>query len=113
MLVSGCIYLEPNPRVVDKPFHDLEDTPSQFSDFVSPPLWQEEIQPYIKKMEADGWWLYDQHPAGGERPPHVVPDTVPTWWMADNFDRSKVKDIPHDPIKHKTILVFRRYGVKD
>jgi hypothetical protein len=111
-LLGACLYLEPQPQVVDQPFHNLQDTPKQFTEEVSPPLWPDEIREYIRAKEADGWWLHDQHPAGGSRPSHEVPDAVPSWWVADNFDGSKIRDIPNDPIKHKTILVFRRYGVK-
>ena len=111
--LGGCLYLEPSPPVVDRPFSELTDAPRQFTELCSPSLWLDEIRPYIGKMEADGWFLYDQYPAGGERPRHEVPDTVPIWWAADQFDRSKTVDIPNDPIRHKTILVFRRYGVKD
>lgn len=113
LALGACVYLEPSPPVVDRQFHDLQDSPKQFTEEVSLPLWHEEIADYVKMKEADGWWLYDQYPAGGDRPRHDVPDVIPPWWLADNFDRSKIVDIPNDPIKHKTILVFRRYGTKD
>lgn len=86
VLLGGCIHFEPNPGSTQVPLHARTVMPAGTVRIASPPLSPEEVDSYVESMREDGWWV------------------------ADHADASR-RGIPgDDPLRHKVIVIFERYG---
>lgn len=87
ILAAGCtVGREPNVTNVYHPTEYITLAPDRFEERVLEPMWPEEAWAAAERMQSEGWWVADVSNAG-------------------------VATVPGDqPIRHKIILVMRRYA---
>lgn len=87
VLAAGCtVGREPNVTYVYHPTEYVSVAPDRFEEQVLEPMWPEDAWAVADRMQSEGWWVADVSDAGAPTAPG------------------------DQPIRHKIILVMRRYA---